>query len=171
MGCFVEFRASAPCGATGVIGVLHFSGARLPRKWPAAVAAAVLTFSIVLIGFTLPRINSLTMRGSLDSAPNPCTRRTSALGSTRPRLATMFRENQRMMRHFRNELCCLRLERFNDPADNRNTRRADLFALITRDAVEYSCEGEGTLDLVGIVTRVERGLPQLDERGRASEVG
>src|SRR6478672_5634679 len=91
VGGDVEFCASAAGRAAGIISKLHGAAAFPRNRRRAGAVAAVLTTRRVLSGLILPRSSSRKMRAKLASARSPCTRSTSAPGSTRPRAAMIAR--------------------------------------------------------------------------------
>src|SRR5262249_45804570 len=87
----VELGAGRAGRAAGIVGELHGRPPR-PSSRAAAPEAGVRRFRNVLTGAILPRSQSRSTRGRLASARRPCTRSTSAPGSTRPRTATIARK-------------------------------------------------------------------------------
>src|ERR1700732_5311920 len=76
-----------------------------------------------------------------------------------------------MSGHSGSELCRLRLQWLDHPADYRDMGRTYFLAFVAGHAIEYPGQFERSPDLLRIVARIERGLAQLNKRRRAGEVG
>src|SRR3954463_15548702 len=76
-----------------------------------------------------------------------------------------------MLGHYRCELCRLRLQRLDHPADDRDAGGAYFPAFVTGHAIEDPGQLHRPPDFLRIVARVERGLAQLDQRRGAGEIG
>src|SRR5437762_12594461 len=73
--------------------------------------------------------------------------------------------------HFGRELCRLRLQRLDNPADDRNAGRTHFLAFVTGYAIEDPGQFQRSPGFLWIVARVERGLAQLNEGRGAGEIG
>ena len=170
VGRIVEFGAGAAGRATRVIGEFHGFPTLLPRSRPAASAASFSPNN-------RPDRVDLAAREQSPDAPQiaeraqPLNPQDQFAGINPAAARNDVAQGKRMPGHFGRELCRLRLQRLDDPADDRNAGRAYFLAFVTGHAIEDAGQFERSLDFLRIVARIERGLRQLNERGRAGEIG
>ena len=166
MGRFVQLGAGAARGAAGVIGELHLA-TPAPKNTARRFRGRRLDLEECLERIDLAAQQEPDDARHMRQRPQALHAKHQCAGIDPSARGHDVAQRKGMPRHAGKKLRRLCLQRLDDAADDRNAGGADFLALVAGDAIENSGQRQRPLDLLGIVARIERGLPELNQRGRA----